>query len=375
MKIAIVYDRINKFGGAERILQVFHKIWPDAPIFTSVYNSKTALWAQHIKIIPSFLQRIPFLKSRHEIVAWLMPFVFETFNFDNYEVVISLTSADAKGIITKPHTFHFCYCLTPTRYLWSAEMEYWRNLPFGFFNIIVKILKKPLLSYLKKWDLISAQRPDVYLAISKTVQKRLKKYYQKRAEIIYPPVDLKKFKPLVGKNPSLDYFLVVSRLVSYKRIDLVIEAFNKLKIPLKIIGEGKERKKLERKARKNIEFLGFKLTDRQLISYYQNCRALVFAGEEDLGLVAVEALACGRPVIAYNKGGISEIVINGKTGILFKKQRVTEIIKAVENFEKLKFSSYFCRKSILKFGEENFRKKIKNKIKEEWRKYKRWILK
>ncbi len=180
MRIALVYDRINKFGGAERVLLALHEIWPDAPLFTSVYHPQRASWADGFKVIPSFLNKLPLARSRHEILPWLMPLAFESFEFDEFDVVISITSEFAKGIITKPHTFHLCYCLTPTRYLWSGYEDYFQNRAFKFFS-------QPVVSYLRTWDKIASQRPDEYLAISQEVKKRIKKYYDRDSAVIYPP--------------------------------------------------------------------------------------------------------------------------------------------------------------------------------------------
>ena len=205
LRVALVYDRVNKFGGAERVLLALHKIWPKAPLYTSVYDSQGAPWAKDFNVIPSFVQKFPLAKKKHEIYPWLMPFAFESFNlaqhrtgsgagFDKFDIVISVTSAEAKGIITKPETLHLCYCLTPTRYLWSSYEHYLKNPRYGVFNSLAELLMKPMLSNLRKWDKVASQRPDHYIAISKTVKKRIKKYYDRDADIIYPPVDIKKFR-------------------------------------------------------------------------------------------------------------------------------------------------------------------------------------
>jgi len=369
MRVALVYDRVNKIGGAERVLEALHEIFPDAPLYTAVYNPETAPWAKKFKVIPSFLQKFPLAKSRHEVFPYLMPMAFESFssrggpafggNFDEYDIVISVTSEAAKGILTKPQTFHLCYCLTPTRYLWSGYQEYFRTSVFKLFS-------SPLVAYLRHWDKIACERPDVYLAISEKVKKRIKKYYGRDSEILYPPVDLKKFQIPNSKSQTNSkfkiqnskYFLVVSRLVSYKRIDLVIEAFNQLGLPLKIIGKGIQEIMLKRMAKKNIQFLG-QLTDEQLLSYYQNCQALIFPQEEDFGLVPLEAQACGKPVIAFGGGGALETIIEGKTGEFFSPQTSKALIKVVKNFKPEKYLPEDCRQQAEKFGKEIFKKKFK----------------
>jgi glycosyltransferase involved in cell wall biosynthesis len=368
MKVALVYDRVNKIGGAERVLEVLHEIFPQAPLYTAVYNPSSAPWARKFKVAPSFLNKFPGAKSHHEFYPWLTPLAFESFDFSPFEVVISLTSADAKGIITKPPTLHICYCLTPTRYLWSGYKDYFRS---G----LVRFLTKPVVNYLRGWDKIAAQRPDVYVAISKNVKRRIKKYYGRESVVIYPPVDMKKFEI---RNSKLEtnskfkiqnskFFLVVSRLVPYKRVDIVVETFNKLGLPLKIVGTGMEMRRLKRMAKPNIQFLG-QLTDEELVGYYQKCQAVVFPQEEDFGLVPLEAQASGRPVIAFRGGGAMETVVEGKTGLLFSPQTAQVLAEAVERFKKLSFQPEDCRRNVEKFTKERFKKEFKNLVEEEWKK-------
>lgn len=208
MKVAFVYDRVNKWGGAERVLLALHEIWPEAPLYTTVYDEKKAPWAKVFpKVITSFLQKFPFAKSHHELYPWLTPLAFETFDFTDYDVVISLTSAEAKDIITKPQTLHICYCLTPTRYLWSHYGEYLNNPGFGFLtDSIYKILIPRLSSGLKATDRICAQRPDEYIAVSKTVQKRIKEYYYRDSEVLYPGIDTDFLIQYQLKNPQNYFF-------------------------------------------------------------------------------------------------------------------------------------------------------------------------
>lgn len=359
MKVALVYDRINKWGGAERVLLALHEIWPEAPLYTAVYNPETAIWAEKFKVVSSSLNKFPLAKTWHETYAPLMPFAFESFNFEKYDVVISVTSEAGKGIITKPKTLHLCYCLTPTRYLWSGYKDYFRNEAFRF-------LTKPIVGYLRYWDKIAAQRPDIYLAISKNVQKRIKKYYNRDSEVIYPLVDTGKWKVEDGKQKTEEYFLLVSRLVPYKRVDIAVQAFNQLGLPLKIIGAGSELERLKRMAKKNIEFLG-QLTDKALLGYYQECRALIFPQEEDFGLVPLEVQACGRPVIAYRGGGVLESVVEGVTGSFFYPQTSQALIKAVKKFKSKDYESTQCRESAEKFNKEKFKKKFKKTVEREWK--------
>ena len=358
MKVALTYDRVNKWGGAERVLLALHKIFPDAPLYTSVLNSEKAPWAKVFEVKTSFLQNFPKATTSHELYAALMPMAFESFNFDEYDLVISVTSEAAKGIITKPKTLHICYCLTPTRYLWSGYNDY-------FKSSIFKLISKPLVSYLRFWDKIAAQRPDEYIAISTEVQNRIKKYYKRDAEVIYPPLMM----PVNSQNDKRDsdgYFLVVSRLTNfYKRVDIAIEACNRLKLPLKIVGEGADQDNLKNIAGSTVEFLG-NLTDQQLAVCYKNCKAMIFPGLEDFGLTMVEAQAFGKPVIAFRGGGALDIVQEGKTGEFFNEQNPESLMAVLKSFDEKRYNMKSCRENSEKFSferfEENLRKFLESKI-------------
>lgn len=357
MNVALVYDRVNKWGGAERVLLSLHELFPDAPLYTAVYDPKGAPWAKVFDVRPSFMNRIPFAKQHHELFAWMTPFAFESFDFDGFDLVITVTSAEAKSIITKPGTVHICYCLTPTRYLWSGFDVYSKgdSISSFFLNLLAPMLKT--------WDLVAAFRPDTYVAISKRVAKRIKKYYKRPVDrVIYPPVDTKTFHPSPTKNPG-EYYLLVSRLVRYKRPDIVIDAAKKLNLSLIVIGSGSEKESLMRDATDNITFIHDNLTDEKLARYYQECRAFLFAGDEDFGIVAAEAQACGKAVIAYKESGIAEIVIDGKTGILYDKQTVASLCDAIKDFETMTISKDACRQQALKFSKSRFQEEIDSYIK------------
>jgi len=357
MKVALIYDRVNKIGGAERVLAALHHLWPEAPLYTAVYNPETAAWASDFEVKTSFLQDFLGARTHHEIYLPLIPLAFESFDFSAFDVVISVTSAEAKGIVTGAKTLHLCYCLTPTRYLWS-----------GYWDYKVPALVKPFLSKLRLWDQVASNRPDCYLAISKNVASRIKKYYRRKAEVIYPPVDTDKWKLETGKCKLEDFFLIVSRLVPYKRVDLAIEAFNILGLPLKVIGTGSEEGKLKKMAKKNIEFLG-QLTDTQVLGYYQSCQAVIFAGDEDFGLVPLEAAACGTPTIAYGSGGALETVIAGKTGELFHPQTVEALIEKIKGFKRDRYQTGDCRRQAEKFGRMGFEEKFCRVVESEWKIY------
>ena len=362
LRVAFVYDRITKIGGAERVLMAMHEIWPDAPIYTAVYDSDGATWADGIRIIPSFLQRVVFAKKHHEWFAWITPMAFETFNFDAFDVVISVTSAEAKNIITKPHTLHICYCLTPTRYLWSGYNEYSGLTSIGLPGWLVRIGFTSIVQILRSWDLIASMRPDTYIAISQLVSKRISKFYKKHVHsVIYPPVTIDDYVSAKNKNTRQLPFLLVSRLVRYKRIDIVVEAFNALGWPLVIVGDGAERNSLKNMAQKNIRFAGF-VTESTLKEYYKNCRAFVFAGSEDFGIAAVEALAAGKPVIAYRNSGLTEVIQPGITGELFDVQSPESLIATLNIFNNKWYDSYFCIERAKQFSKENFKTQMKQTV-------------
>ena len=356
-KVALVYDRVNKWGGAERVLLTLHEMFPDAPLYTSLYDEKKAPWAKVFpKVYTSFLQKIPFAKSNHELFGWLMPFVFESFCFDKYDLIISVTSEAAKGIITKPKTRHICYCLTPTRYLWSHYDLY-------FKNPIMRRISKPIVRYLRSWDKIAAQRPDRIIAISSEVARRIKKYYDRDSEIIYPPVETPEVA--IVNHSRGGYFLIVSRLVYYKRVDLAIKAFNKLKLPLVIVGSGSQINNLKLMAKNNIKFAG-EVSEDKLVEYYKNAKALIMSQEEDFGIASVEAQSFGVPVIAFKKGGVLDTVVEGRTGIFFLKQEVDSIVSAVAQFnERPIFDRPSLVENAYRFSEKVFKQKLEEFIKRE----------
>lgn len=361
MRVAIVYDRANKWGGAERLIVSLQKIFPSAVLFTSVYNPKTAGWVVRFKEVrTSFIQNFP-LSNFHQLYAPLMPLAFESFNFDNFDLVFSVTSESAKGIITKPGTKHICICLTPTRYLWSGYKEY-------FKNPVLRFVSKPFVWYLRSWDKIAAQRPDKIIAISNEVKERIKKYYDRTSKVIYPPVG-PAFSSLASKYQlrkleasilgTRSYFLVVSRLVPYKKIDVVIRACNKLKLPLKIAGTGSQEWHLKLIADSNVQFLG-KVSEEKLANLYQNCRALIFPGIEDFGLVMLEAQSFGKPVIAIRAGGAKEIIREGKTGEFFNEQTPISLAKVLSKWDDKRYNSNLCIENSERFSFEKFKKEFLN---------------
>ncbi len=365
MNVALVYDRVNKWGGAERVLLALHTIWPEAPLFTAVYDRKRASWADVFGVHPTFLQHIPGASQAHESLPLLTPIAFETFSFDAFDAVISVTSAEAKNIITKPETVHICYCLTPTRYLWSGFLQYQKQPGFGIWNAIAARSLGFFAPTLRQWDLVASSRPDYYVAISGRVKSRIKTYYHRDAvDVVYPPVDTQTFSRHTRRSDrkSKGYFLTVSRLVSYKRIDIIIQAFNKLDLPLIIIGDGRQKKELQKLAACNIRFIDRHLTDSELVRYYEGCRAFVYAADEDFGLAAAEAQAAGAPVIAYRHSGIAEIVKDGVSGVLFNEQSPQSVEQAVRTCMLKTFEEAACRTQGERMSEGVFRKHMRDLV-------------
>lgn len=364
MKIAFVYDWVNKFGGAERVLLALHELWPDAPIFTAVYDPLKARWAQVFQVRPSFLNQIPFLRSRHELIPFLTPIAFESFDFSGYDVVLSVTSSDAKSIITHPNTLHICYCLTPARLSWSGYWEYMREPSMGFLNPFIRMFLRVSAPWLRYTDMIASQRPDYYLAISQAVSRRIKTYYKKDAPVMYPPCF--EGKPQGIKYKKGEYFLIVSRLVPYKRIDYAISVFNNLGFPLKIIGRGVDKNRLDAMMKDNCEIIDEHLTESELDCYYQNCIALIVPGEEDFGLAAVEAATRGKPVVAFSRTGVKETVIDGVTGELYLRQTEESLKRAVLASLQRRYNPKECQSHALQFSKKRFLNHMKETVELLW---------
>ena len=351
MKLAIVCSWLNQYGGAERVLEVVHDMDPQAPIYTSIYWPK-ALPEQYRSwdIRPSFLNRLPLIKRWHRAFLPLYPLGFESLDLRDYEVVLSVTSAFAHGVITSSKTQHVCYCLTPARFLWTYH-GYVEREGLGW---LARLVLPPLLQRLRLWDRAAADRVDQFIAISTTVQRRIRKYYGRDSQIIYPPVRIT--HPDRGYEPE-DYFLIVSRLVPYKRIDLAVRAFNRLGLLLRIVGDGRDRAALEAMAKPNIRFLGY-LSDEEVREQMARCRAFVFPGEEDFGLAPLEAMAAGRPVIAYGAGGALDTVREGESGVLFYEPGPEALIEAVHRLDQYHFDPNQLRGHARRFGVSRFAREL-----------------
>lgn len=382
MRLVFVYDRVSKFGGAERVLQVLHEIWPEAPLYTSVYDSDGAMWAKGWDVRTSFLQKFPWARRNHESLGWLMPAAFESLDLSGFDVVISVTSEAAKGVITNPRQLHICYLLTPTRYLWSHARKYLILSP-RWTRPAVFVAQ----TMLRQWDYLAAQRPDHIVAVSELVRRRCEKYYRRNAQVLYPPLTLEvpevpevpkvpqaqirlkrpgpahsQGQALGGELGGKNYFLIVSRLVSYKRIDLAIEACSRNSYQLFVIGSGRDKKRLQKLAGPTIRFIE-NVSDEELADYYRDARAVLMPQEEDFGLVALEAQACGTPVISYRHSGAAELIVDGKTGAFFDHQNVDDLIAAMKWCPP---GGKACTIQANRFRPEDFKRRFKQEVERRW---------
>ncbi len=337
MRVALVHDYLNQMGGAERVLLALHERFPQAPIYTTIYDAaRMDERFRAMDIRTSFMQRLPLVKRRHQPFLPLYPFAIERMDLRAYDLVISDSSAFAKGVVTRADALHICYCHTPMRWAWNFE-DYVERERLGRFS---RMILSPFIVWLRQWDYATAARVDYFLANSPNVAARIAKYYRREATVLPPPVDTSRYT--VATTPG-DYFLIVSRLIPYKRIDLAVEAFTTLGLPLRIIGAGRDEARLRRMAGKNIEFLGWR-SDDEARAQLANCRALIFPGEEDFGLAPVEAQACGRPVIAYGMGGALASVVDGVTGVFFGEQTPEALAAAVRRFRDEQFDPLVIRR-------------------------------
>jgi len=350
MKLAFVIDFLMQRGGAEWLLEVMHSLYPEADIFTLLYEpDETRAYFRDKKIIvPPLLKHLPFMKRHWRKYLPLFPLFMERFDFRGYDAVISLSFLFAKGIRVPPPTRHICYCLTPMRQAWDEkQMEY-------------RFISRLIWGMLRRWDIKTANRPHKYIAISETVAARIKQRYARDSMVLYPPVDTTFFtapdsEPLPPHGK--EYFLVVSRLVPYKKVDLVVETFRNLPFNLKIAGSGRQENKLKTAAQAsgNIEFLG-EVSPEKLRSLYYNCHAVICAQEEDFGIVAAEAQVCGKPVMAFGRGGITEIVTDKETGVFFPVQSPASLAEAIQKTLATSFDPEIIRrKSLDRFSKNQFK--------------------
>jgi len=360
-RVALAHDFLIYQGGAERVFQEIAVLFPEAPIFTLLARKEVTERLENRNISPSFLNGMSRLIP-HRWFLPLYPIAVESIDLREFDLIISSTSSFMKGMVIKPQTLHICYCHTPTRYLWDMNEQYLEDsLKESSFYSQKKFFSRIVLNYLRMWDQTAAKRVDFFIANSHFTAKRIKKYYKRKARVIYPPVATDRFS-LSEKRGN--YFLVVSRLSAYKRIDLVIEAFNRLGWPLLIAGSGRERSRLQRIARPNVRFLGF-VEEKKLPKLYAGSRALIFPGEDDFGITMVEAAASGKPVLAFRSGGALEIVEEGRTGEFFDAPEVEILVdglrRLIENENS--YSPEYMKKNAERFSTANFKKNFMEEVK------------
>jgi len=358
VKIALVHDYLVQYGGAEQVLHAFHEEFPEAPIYTLLHDREAVHGRfDDARVYTSFLQGLPGARRAHRVFPLLMPGAIEQFDLSGYDVVLSDSSSFAKGVLTGPETVHISYIHTPMRYAWDDCQKYTED--FGFPKPIRRVVPF-LVNPLRIWDRVSADRPDIVLANSGFVARRILKYYSREAHVVPPPVDTARF--FLSERRG-GYFLMVGRLIAYKRFDIAVQAFTRLGLPLRIAGRGPEMGRLQKLAGPNIEFLG-RVADEELARQYAECRAFIFPQEEDFGIVAMEALASGRPVIAYRGGDIEERIEEGVSGIFFDRQTPEAIMEAVSGFRDDGFDPERIREQSLPFDIVSFKRIIREYVEE-----------
>ncbi|MDD6930426.1 MAG: glycosyltransferase [Treponema sp.] len=364
MKVAIVHDWLTNYGGAETFVELLLKIYPDAHIFTLVYDKKKMKsHFENNKIITSSLQKIPFSTKLYTKLLKFMPKAFESFDFSNYDLVLCSSSSCAKGVIVPPYIPQVAYIHSPMRYAWDLYFDYKKRS-----GRITRFFMEKWMSGLRQWDYISSQRIDCVLANSKYISRRIKKFWNLDSKVVYSPVNTKRFFPDFSVKKE-DFYVAFSRLVPYKRIDLAISAIKNTGRKLIVIGSGSEEKKLKKLAQgdENIIFTG-RLPDKDLRKYLQSAKAMIFCAEEDFGLAPLEAQQCGTAVIAFGRGGAVETIINEKTGVFFDKQETESLKNAIEKFEKLYGENHFISEEITEhaktFSEERFIKEFTQAVEE-----------
>jgi len=371
LKVALVHDDLIQYGGAERVLEIMHEIWPDAPIYTSMYDREGMLikgWNDDgMEIRTSRFQFLP-KKSKfgNKFYLPIFPLAFESFDFSEYDLVISSSTRFAHGIITRPGTCHICYCNSPARFLWMYS-DYEKG--HGGIKSWQKLFLLPILHWQRIWDQQASLRPDFYFGNSSIIVKRINKLYKREAEVMFPPADVEKFFPK-GWVKKKDYYVIVGRMAGHKRYDIAVEAFNKLgsEYELRLIGSGDKLEELKAMAKENVKFLGY-VSNEERERQVQEAKGFIYTQFEDFGITAVEGNAAGTPVIAYGEGGVLDTIVDGKTGVYFEEQTAESLIEAIKKFETMSLSPKECIDNAKRFNKESFKNKLKDRVEEMVREY------
>ncbi len=355
MKVALVHDDFTQLGGAEKLFEEIAKIYPDAPIYTSLVNySKLPKSIDPKRIKTSFMQKIPFAQNFYKLLLPFYPISFESFDFSDYDLVISSTTRFAKSIVTKPKTIHICYINSVPRFL------YMQNQKENYLPVYVQFILGQYFKWLKRWDKTSANRVDHFIANSQNVASKVKSIYNQKSDVVHPAMDTAFYKPN-AQTKDKNHYLVVTRLVKWKKVEIAIATANELDVSLVVIGEGPDRSRLESLASNKVKFVG-NLSREDLRNYYQNAKALIMTQEEDFGIASAEAQACGAPVIAYKSGGAEETIIDGKTGVFFTEQSAKSLKDAIVAHSKLKWDIEVLRANAATFSRGAFVKNLKQTI-------------
>lgn len=363
MRTVVIHDYFANLGGSDTVARALYDLFPNADMFTLlVYaRNREAEVLRGVKLQTSWLEQLPFARQSHQLYLPLMPLAIETFDLDGYDLIFSSSHTVAHGVIPPPGALHICYCHTPMRYAWDMERQYLSELP-----AVARPFLRAMMHRLRQWDVAAAARVDYWIANSHFVARRIEKYYRRGATVIPPPVDTDFYA--VSSAPRLAHYLVAGRLTGYKRVDLVIEAFRDWDRQLVIVGDGPERKRLERRAGANVRFLGA-VSRAVLREQFSTSRALIFPGLEDFGIVPVEAQATGCPVIAYGAGGVMDTVRDGETGVLFAEQSVEAVRLAVTRFETMQWDTGTLRANAGYFSRAHFETRIRNFVEERWNEF------
>lgn len=360
MKVALVHPWLTNTGGAERLLLEVHKIYPDAPIYTSVFDAEAMPAFKDLDVRTTFMQKLPFWRFKQQVWAPLRPLAFRRLDLREFDVVITTEHADAKNVWVRDDAVHICYCNSPIRYYWSHYHEYKKDPGFGRLNPLIRLIMPPIVWWLRRVDFNAAQRVDYFMSNSTEIQRRVRKYYLRSSEVVNPPVEAERFSST--KKTGRTGFVAASRQTPYKRLDLAIQACNQLKLPLTVIGDGTEHERLKKMAGPTITMLGY-VDDETKIKAFQSAEAFIFPAEEDFGIVPIEAMAAGCPVLAYGKGGVVDWMIPGKTGETFDEQTVESLVEALRQFKPDAYDKKLLVKHARAFEAQRFRKEIKAFVK------------